>query len=94
MADAITLPDRIPLGGGVTMYLGTIVHTLGAAECTFALGGGRVYDVKVTTQDASSKKMVVGSKPFTESVSGGTNTVTVYELDTITNGRIVVLAKD
>lgn len=92
MADGITLPVAVPLGGGVMMYLGTFIHTAGAAECTFIVGNARVYDVRVTTMDSDSKSSFTTSKPFSESVSGGTNTVTVYELSTIADGRIVVLA--
>lgn len=90
---AITLPHVVPMGGGVTKYLGTFAHTVGDAEETFKIGASRVYMVLVSSQDSGAKAGLLTSVDFTESVSGSTNTVTVHYLDAVTNGRIAVLAK-
>lgn len=86
---AITLPRAVPVGGGVTQYSGTFTHTAGAAEETFNLGSARVLDVRVANQDSGAKLEQVR---FSESVSGSTNTVTVYKQDTVADGRIIVWA--
>lgn len=93
MADGITLPQVANLGNGVSIYMGTFIHTAGAAECTFTIGNARVYALFVTNQDTSGVFSTRLTRDFTESVSGGTNTVTVHELGTIADGRIVVIAK-
>lgn len=85
---AITLPKLVPLGGGVSQLSGTYSHTVGAAEETFVLGSHRVLDVRVSSQDSGSN---LEQSKFSESVSGGTNTVTVHRLGAVTSGRIVVL---
>jgi hypothetical protein len=84
---AITLKDVIPLGGGKTRYTGTFTHTAGAAPETFTLGAARVENLIVTSDDAGAKKEMV---TYSQSISGSTNTVTVYKLDAVTAGRIVV----
>ena len=86
---AITLPRLARHGGGQTTYSGTFTHTMGAAAETFALGNARVLSVHVSNLDSGAKNEFVS---FTESISGGTNTVTVNKLDAVTTGRIVVLA--
>lgn len=89
---AITLPHIVPMGNGVTRYLGTFAHTVGAAEETFKVCG-RVHEVLVSSQDSGAKAVPLTSVDFTESVSGSTNTVTVHHLGAVTTGRISVLAK-
>lgn len=84
---SITLSQVQQLGGGVTRYRGAYSHTIGAAEETFVVGNGRVQHVQIANNDASGKLQLV---KFTESVSGGTNTVTVNAVDAITSGRIEV----
>lgn len=84
---AITLPQVIPMGGGVTRYRGAYSHTIGAAEETFTVGNGRVQSVQLANQDSGAKLQNIR---FSESVSGGTNTVTVHALDAVTTGRIEV----
>ena len=86
---AITLPKMIPLGGGVTEFHGTFVHTLGAAEETFKIGSHRVQSISIENMDSGAK---LENVRFSESVSGATNTVTVHCLNTVADGRIVVKA--
>ena len=86
---AITLPQAVPLGGGVTLYRGTFSHTAGAAFETFALGSARVSSLTVSSQDSGGRQEVA---TFSESVSGNTNTVTVNWAAPVTNGRIEVTA--
>ena len=86
---AITLPNTLQQGGGVTQYYGTYSHTVGAANETFNLGAARVLDVRVSSQDSSSN---LEAAKFSESVSGATNTVTIHRQGGVTSGRIVVTA--
>ncbi len=85
---AITLPFQRDISMGLTEYSGSFSHTVGAAEETFNLGGGgRVESCEIQNMDSGAKLQLVR---VSESVSGGTNTVTVHALDAVTDGRITV----
>lgn len=86
---AITFRTTEHRGGGVTVYHGAITHTAGAAEETFKLGSARVQSLRVANMDTGAK---LEQTRFSESVSGGTNTVTVHMLNTVADGRIEVVA--
>jgi len=85
---AITLSKVYPEGNGRTRYSGTYTHTLGAAPETFTVGNGRVRKVEVVNFDSGAKHEITR---FTESVSGGTNTVTVLRDGDVADGRIDIV---
>lgn len=74
--------------GGVKIYLGDWSGTVGDAAGTITLSGGRVYLAVFGNQDSTGPQE---DPDASVSVSGSTITMTVYNHQTVTNGRFFIV---
>ena len=88
MAFAIT-NARTGTVGNLKMYAGDWSGTQGDANGTVTLSGGRCYSAEFSNFDASSQED--RPTPTSISESGGTITVTVANLNTVTSGRFIII---
>lgn len=88
MAFSTTNVQTATLAGGIKFYAGDWSGTVGDAPGTITLAGGRVYSHSFRNADTGSP----GEEPdATETIAAGIITLTVYNHQTITNGRFLII---
>lgn len=80
---------RASVFGDLKVYAGDWSGSEGDANGTVTLSGGRVYLVNFWNFDATSQED--RPTPVSVSESGGTITVTVANLNTVTTGRFIII---
>ena len=76
------------LAGGVKFYAGDWSGTVGDAAGTITLAGGRVYLVNIRCEDTTGPQE---DPDATATVSAGIITVSVYNHQTVNNGRFLII---
>lgn len=74
--------------GGVSTYVGDWSGTVGDAPGTITLGGGRVYLAVFRSEDTAGPQE---DPDASATVSAGVITLTVYNHQTVTNGRFFIV---
>ena len=72
------------------MMVGTYTHTIGAAEDTLTISGGKVYSVQINPQ-ISSGTYSLSRNLYSVSISGYVNTITIYAQEGITAGTYCIV---
>lgn len=88
MAFAITNVQTASVAGGIKFYVGDWSGVVGDAPGTITLAGGRVYLHSFRNEDTGTP----GEEPdATATITAGVITLTVYNHQTITSGRFLII---
>lgn len=88
MAFSTTNVQIANIAGPVKVYCGDWSGTVGDAPGTITLNGGRVYLAEFRSEDIGSPQEEPDSAV---SVSGSTLTLSVYNHQTVVNGRFIII---
>ena len=77
--------------GNMKVTAGDWTGTAGDAAGTVGVGGGRVYLAEFTAQGSDTPYLI--EVPVSVSTTGNVSTVTVYNLQTVTQGRFLIIHK-
>lgn len=80
---------RTSVFGNLRVTCGDWTGTVGDAAGTIGVAGGRVYLSEVTAQDSGQPYQI--EIPVSVSTSGSVSTVTVYNQNTVTTGRFLII---
>lgn len=88
---ALSNHKRISLCPGLTMIVGDYAHTVGAAEETQVVTGGKVYAVLINPQGTVNSQQTSLPGLYAVSTSGATTTITINQVAGISAGTFVII---
>lgn len=77
--------------GNLNVTYGDWSGAVGDAAGSLTVKGGRVYMASFTSQDTSTPQQIAWG--VTSSQSGSTTTLTINNVESVTNGRFIVISK-
>jgi len=88
---ALSNIKRVEMGGGLSMIVGDITHTEGAANESYGIAGGRVLGFQVLKNTSTDIADITGNCPVSWVLSSGILTITIAGISEIAAGSFWII---